>query len=430
MKVAVVGLWHLGSVTAACVAPRVESTVGWDPNPQVVTDLAAGKPPLFEPGLEEAVGAGLDGGRLRFTADLPEAVGGADVVWVTFDTPVGDDDRADEGFVEEQVRALLPHVGEGTVVLVSSQVPVGFCRRIEEALAACAGRPTATVACSPENLRLGEALAAFLHPERIVVGVAADGARTVLEPLLSQFSDNLLWMSLESAEMAKHALNAFLATSVAFINEVAVLGEQVGADASDVARALKSDRRIGPHAFLSPGGAFAGGTLARDVTSLLALADRTAVRAPLLAGVLDSNRSHSHWTEGALEAMLGGVGGRTVAVLGLAYKPGTDTLRRSAGLALCRWLAAGGAAVRAFDPAVKRLPSDVTGVELCGTAREAWVGADALVVATAWPQFAALTADELLADMATALVVDPGRALAPALQGRPGLEYAAVGMPR
>lgn len=430
MRVAVLGLWHLGSVTAACVAGRVESTVGWDPDPHVVADLAEGRPPLFEPGLEDAMRTAVGGGRLRFTPDLAEAVGGADVVWVAFDTPVDDDDRADVDFVESQVKAMFPHLGDGAVVLVSSQVPVGFCRRMEDAFRADGGRASVTFAYSPENLRLGNALAAFTGPERIVVGVRDDGSRAALEPLLSLFCENLLWMSVESAEMAKHALNAFLATSVAFINEIAVLGEHVGADASEVERALKSERRIGPHAFLSPGGAFAGGTLARDVTSLLALADRTAMAAPLLAGVLDSNQSHSHWTERTLKEMLGGMRGRTVGVLGLAYKPGTDTLRRSAALELCRLLVEGGAEVRAFDPAVKALPADVAGVKLCGSAREAWQGVDALVVATAWPEFAAVTADDLAAEMGRPLVVDPGRALAVSLHRRPAIEYVAVGMRR
>lgn len=430
MKVAVVGLWHLGSVTAACVAGRGPSAVGWDPNPQVVRDLAEGRPPVFEPGLDDAIVRGLETSRLQFTADLAEAVRDADVVWVTFDTPVDDDDRADVGIVEDHVRATFPYLHDGAVVLVSSQVPVGFCRRMEEAFHTRSGRPSVTFAYAPENLRLGNALAAFTHPDRIVVGARDDRAQGALEPLLSLFCENLLWLSVESAEMAKHAINAFLATSIAFINEIAVLCEQVGADAAEVERALKSERRIGPHAFLSPGGAFAGGTLARDVTSLLTLADRTATAAPLLAGVLDSNQSHSHWTERSLERKLGSVAGRAVGVLGLAYKPGTDTLRRSAAIELCRWLVNGGAEVRAFDPAVQVLPADVTGVKLCECARDTWQGVDALVVATGWPEFAAVTADDLVAEMGTALVLDPARVLANSLQGRPDIDYVAVGMRR
>ncbi|MCC6190925.1 MAG: UDP-glucose/GDP-mannose dehydrogenase family protein, partial [Anaerolineales bacterium] len=292
MNVCVFGLWHLGSVTAACLAAAGHNVTGLDPDPAVVAGLADGCPPLFEPGLEALVRAGLAGGRLRFTSEAAEALAGAEVAWVTDDTPVDDDDRADVDFVVERVTGLFPHLAAGALVLISSQVPVGTTRRLEQAYAAAFPGGSASFAYSPENLRLGGAIKAFREPDRVVAGVRRPADRERVARLLAPFTGRVEWMSVESAEMTKHALNAFLATSVAFINEVAALSEQVGADAKEVERGLKSEARIGPRAYLSPGAAFAGGTLARDVAFLTAIGAERAVPTPLLAGVRASNDAH------------------------------------------------------------------------------------------------------------------------------------------
>ena len=271
MKVAVLGLWHLGSVTAACLAAAGHSVSAFDPAPGTVAALAAGRLPVAEPGLAELITRGIQLGALRFTSDLPAAVRDAEVVWITFDTPVDEDDVADVAFVERQVEAAFPYLAEGSVVLCSSQLPVGTIGRLEQAWLRAAGGRTVSFACSPENLRLGKAIDVFTNPDRIIVGVRDDRTRARVQALLQPITDRIEWMSVESAEMTKHAVNAFLATSVTFINELAALCERTGADAKEVERGLKTERRIGPHAYLSPGGAFAGGTLARDVTFLRSL---------------------------------------------------------------------------------------------------------------------------------------------------------------
>jgi UDPglucose 6-dehydrogenase len=370
-------------VTAACLASLGHEVVALDPNEATVARLKDGEPPLYEPGLADLVVQGMKRGALRFTTDTREALAGARVVWITFDTPVDNDDNADVEFVVERVESLFEELADGTLVLVSSQLPAGSVSRLEKSYAARGRKPRVHFAASPENLRLGKAIDSFLKPDRVVVGTRSDRARGIVSQLLEPLRAPIEWMSVESAEMTKHALNAFLATSVAFINEVAGVCERVGADARDVARGLKTDARIGPRAYLSPGGAFAGGTLARDISFLTALGEDGV---PLIASVKTSNDRHRNWTRARLVSILGTVKDRTVAVWGLTYKPGTDTLRRSGAVELCRWLTKQGARVRAHDPAVKALPDDGIGT-LCRTPSEAVEDADALVIATEWPEY-------------------------------------------
>ena len=429
MRICVAGLWHLGSVTAACLAARGHDVVGYDADGTVVAALAEGVPPILEPGLAELIAGGIAAGRLRFSPDAADALAGADVLWVAYDTPVDEDDRADVDAVLGHVRALFPAVPDGAVIVVSSQVVAGTTRRLAAELRT--DRPEVAVgwAYSPENLRLGKAIEAFESAERIVVGVDHAEVRTALEPLVTALAGHVEWMSVPSAELTKHALNAFLATSVTFINEVARIAELVGADAREVERGLKSEPRIGPRAYLRPGAAIAGGTLARDVVFLEGLGAEGAVETPLLASIIVSNRAHTHWPERALERLLGDLRGVPVAVWGLTYTAGTDTLRRSAALELCRSLNALGATVRAFDPAVSALAvPDAAAVALATSPVAALEGARALVVMTPWPEFLAVTADEVTAAMREPVVLDPADAVLTTLGGDPRIRYVSVGV--
>jgi UDPglucose 6-dehydrogenase len=394
VRICVCGLWHLGTVLAACLASAGHDVTGYDEN---VDGLRRGELPVQEPGLAELIRA------VRFTSDR-EALRSAEVAWIAWDTPVDDDDRADVDAVLARAESLFDFIADGTLVVVSSQLPVGSVRRLEEA---CSHR--LRFACAPENLRLGSAIESFTNASRMVAGVRDDAARAVLSAVLAPLVVPIEWMSVESAEMTKNALNAFLATSVAFINEVAAVCEEAGADAHDVARALKSDPRIGPRAYLSPGAPFSGGTLARDVGFL-------APRAPLLAAVKASNDQHKNWARAKLRDVLGTLRGRTVALWGLTYKPGTDTLRRSDAVELARWLAAEGARVQAHDPAVSRIPDDVP-VALCASPADALRGADALVVATEWPDYRAATIPPGM------IVIDANNFVG----GREGLRHYSVG---
>jgi len=411
MKICVYGLWHLGTVIASCLAEAGFDTVGLDPDPVVIEGLCRGNPPLFEPGLAELVGAGLASEKLSFTAERAAALAGADIVWVAFDTPVDEEDRADAEWVNSRVAELFPLLGDGTVVLISSQLPVGNTEALRTRYAAAVDGRVA-FAYSPENLRLGAALERFRKPERIVIGVRDDTARGPLTAVLARFSDQLLWMSVESAEMVKHAINAFLATCIVFTNEVSALCETVGADAYDVERGLRSEPRIGLKAYVRPGPAFGGGTLARDLQFLGALAARNDLTLPLLRAALPSNDEHRRWAVRRLERALGDLTGKTVALWGLAYKADTDSLRRSLAIDLCRWLVRAGARVRAYDPKVAVLPKDLAStVVLAPTMEAALDGADGLVVATEWNDFRAIDSDSLVARMRCRLVIDPHRFL-------------------
>jgi UDPglucose 6-dehydrogenase len=424
LKVVVYGLWHLGSVTAACLAAH-HRTVGLDLDGNVVHHLAEGRAPLHEPGLDDLLAEGVAGGRLAFTTSAEEALRDADVLWVTFDTPVDDRDQADVAFVRARLETVASHVPAGCLVLVSSQLPVGFTRGLARDWDGRGLR----FACSPENLRLGKALDSFRRPERVIVGVQDPGDRERLGELLAPFSSHVEWMSLESAEMTKHALNAFLATSVTFINELARLCEQVGADAREVERGLKSEPRIGPRAYLGPGAAFAGGTLARDLRFLAGFGDRLGVDTPLFDGVLDSNEAHKGWLREKIHHMLAGTAQPVAAVLGLTYKPGTSTLRRSASVELIEWLRGQGVAVRAHDPAIRARPAELpVGTALFASAAEALAGADVAVVATEWPEYRELRADDFLA-MRHPRVVDQSWFLAGTLAADPRVVYAAPGRP-
>jgi UDPglucose 6-dehydrogenase len=419
MRITVLGLWHLGCVTAACCAERFP-VQGLDFDPGLVTKLTAGKPPISEPGLEELLQAGLRKGSLSFSTEIERVCAETDILWVCFDTPVDDDDRADVEFVLSRVRRCLTHLTAGSIVLISSQMPVGTCKQLN------AEFPQFSFACSPENLQLGRALDAFRKPARIIVGARDEAAKGKLQWLFGHFSDNLLMVSPESAEMIKHGLNSFLALSVSFINEIARVCELFGADARQVEAGLKSDIRIGPRAYLSPGPAFAGGTLARDVAMLTELGKQFGEKLVLIPAIKQSNDQHKEWARLKLERLLGNVTGKTVAVLGLTYKPFTDTLRRSSSIELCRRLAELSCNVKAFDPAIKEL--QMAGVLLCPSATEALTGADAAVLATPWPEFRDFNWGAATEQMRRALVLDPHGFVKDQVRAAPRVEYHTVGL--
>jgi len=427
MTICVAGLWHLGTVTAACLAGRGHSVIAYDDDRTVVARLAEGHAPIHEPGLDALVRTGLDRHTLRCTSDAADALGVAEILWIAWDTPVDENDAADAGAVFERAERLLPLLRPGSLVIVSSQLPVGSTGRLERRSEELRGRGVIEFACCPENLRLGAAIDAFTRPDRVVIGTRGLAPRERLAAIFAPMTDRIEWMSIESAEMAKHALNAFLATSVAFANEIATISERVGADATDVARALRTDPRVGPRAYVRPGASFAGGTLARDIGYLAEQAGALGLPVHLLSAVRRSNDAHRQWAVRQLEHALGTLEGRTIAVWGLTYKAGTNTLRRSDSLALCLTLAGRGAVVRAFDPMVDTLPDEVARIATLETsAAAAAQGADAVVVATEWPQFLDVSADELVARGAP-MVLDAGRFLTATLGADRRIRYIAVG---
>jgi UDPglucose 6-dehydrogenase len=409
VKIAVVGLWHLGTVTAGCLAGCGHHVTAIDEDPELIAGLnESGRVPVAEPGLQELTQRAMAAGRLQFTTDVA-AVGGCDIVWIAFDTPVDQNDIADVDFVFRRCTALFPHLTTGTVVLVSSQLPVGSTNELARRYAELNTRRDVQFAYSPENLRLGKAIEVFTRPDRVVVGIDSEDGRLRLAKVWEPFQANIVWMSVKSAEMTKHALNAFLATSVVFINEVATLCEQVGANAADVERGLKTDVRIGARAYLHPGSAFAGGTLARDVAFLRDIGAKAGVKTPLLDGAKASNDDHRNWLPRKVASIASELRKCRVAMLGLTYKPGTDTLRRSSAVEAALWLSREGAEVRAYDPAVRTLPPELAGsISLMKSPTDTLAAADVAVVATEWPAFRELTAEDIVTHMSSP-IVDPGQ---------------------
>jgi UDPglucose 6-dehydrogenase len=424
MKVVVLGLWHLGCVTAACSAEYFR-VIGLDFEEETIANLNRGRAPILEPGLDELIQRGLESKRLSFTTDQQGALENADVLWVCFDTPVDENDVADVDFVLERLERCLPGLHPGAVVLISSQLPAGTCRRLEEKHAS----RRLSFACSPENLRLGKALEIFRKPDRVVAGVRNEQVQKIVAQLFVPFAgDRILWMSPESAEMTKHAINAFLALSVTFANEIARLCEKVGANAQEVEQGLRSESRIGPKAYIRPGSAFAGGTLARDVVTLTGIARDTGESAELIAAILRSNEAHKTWALHRLEAIFGQLDGVTVAILGLTYKPGTNTLRRSSAVELCLKLLDRRARVQCYDPMVRALTAELASAKICETLPEALQQAEAAVIATEWPEIKEADWPTLVRTMKqTPVILDANRFLNLSGDVLRNVRYFAVG---
>jgi UDPglucose 6-dehydrogenase len=424
MKVVVFGLWHLGCVTAACCAEHFD-VVGLDFEADTIAKLQDGRAPILEPGLDDLIRSGLKSGRLSFTTREQEALEGVDVLWVCYDTPVDDDDVPDVDFVLARIERCIPHLSAGAIVLISSQLPAGTCRRLQEKHV----HKAISFACSPENLRLGKALDIFRNPDRVVAGVSRARERKIVAELFAPFArDHVLWMSPQSAEMTTHAINAFLALSVTFANEIARLCEAVGANAHDVERGLRSESRIGPKAYLRPGNAFAGGTLARDVVTLTGLAADHGESVELIPAILRGNEKHKTWALRRLETIYGTLAGVTVAILGLTYKPGTDTLRGSSAIELCQALLDRGVRVQCYDPAVAQLPGKLAAATICENLADALRQADAAVIATEWPQIKEANWPGLVKTMRRQpVILDANRFLDVAPDGLPGARYFTVG---
>jgi UDPglucose 6-dehydrogenase len=422
MNIVVLGMWHLGCVTAACAA-KFESVIGLDLDPLVVAQLRQGKPPLFEPGLAELIDAGLQSGTLKFADDPASACAEADLLWVCYDTPVDESDHLDLTPVFDGIRRCAGFLRPETQVLVSSQVPVGTCGELQKA------HPRLRFGYSPENLRLGKAIEIFLQSDRIILGVRTSEDAVALAPVLNHFTDNLIVVGLESAEMIKHAINAFLASSITFMNEIARICERVGADAKEVERGLKSEGRIGPRAYLSPGGPFAGGTLARDVVVLTEIAQKKDEPLALIPAIKLSNDQHKGWAIQALREELGSLSGKLIAVLGITYKPDTDTLRRSLAIELCRRLLCCGARVRAYDPVVEALPAELSEVALSQDLATVVDGAAGIVICTEWPQIRAADWEKLCRNNKL-FVVDANGFLSAILKQFGAVTYRQVGRPR
>jgi len=351
LKIAVCGLWHLGSVTSACMASLGFSVLGYDPDIETINRLNNSTSPVFEPNLNRLIKKNLKNKNLLYT-NSKQDLKGYNFIWITYDTPVNEKDIADCDYVYDQINSIVPFLADDSIILISSQLPIGSIKKLENRYKK--NTKKLYFAYSPENLRLGNAVDIFLKPDRIILGSSNKTIEKRIVNVLKKISQNIIPMSSESAEMTKHAINSFLACSVTFANELALICEFYGADANQVAKGLKSEERIGPKAYLSPGGGFSGGTLARDINFLINISKEVKLKSPLLHSIKKSNVLHSFWCEKVLlKIFRNNIKKKKLLVLGLAYKSGTNTLRRSASLNFIKNINKYEPVIFAFDPLIK-----------------------------------------------------------------------------
>jgi len=383
--IGVIGLWHLGCVLCASWSKLGNRVVGFDYDSPRVDDLNLGKPPIYEPELDEVIQDGLRKGNLTFSNEV-KSLEACDFVFLSYDTPVGDDDDSDTAILERAVDDAKRVMKDNSVLIVSSQSPVGFCGVLRGRMRA--ENPTLELAYSPENLRLGEAIACYLNPGRIILGTDSENAKGKCADLFSQVKADVLTMNLESAEMVKHGINSFLAMSIVFANHLADICEMSGARIDDVVRGMKSDPRIGQKAYLAPGIGFSGGTLGRDLKVLEERNHSGDGDAKLFGLIHLLNKERKETIVRRIEKIFGGIEGRKIGLLGLTYKPGTSTLRRSLPLEIAKSLMGKGANVKLFDP--KADFSELASTDefkIVKNIEEVAQSADALVLLTEWQEF-------------------------------------------
>ncbi|HEX5452717.1 MAG TPA: UDP-glucose/GDP-mannose dehydrogenase family protein [Stellaceae bacterium] len=438
MRIAMIGTGYVGLVSGACFSEFGVSVVCVDKDEAKIARLAAGDIPIFEPGLDQLVRSNAAAGRLSFDTDLAAAVAGADAVFIAVGTPSRrGDGHADLSYVfaaaAEIGEALARLPGQRTVVVTKSTVPVGTGRRVERILQKALPHGRFDVASNPEFLREGSAIQDFMRPDRVVIGTDSEHARSVLRSLyrpLYLLETPVMFTNLETAELTKYAANAFLATKITFINEIADLCEAVGADVQDVAHGIGLDGRIG-RKFLHAGPGFGGSCFPKDCQALIRTAEIARAPLSIVDAVLRANDARKRRMADRIAAALGGdLAGTTLAVLGLTFKPNTDDMRDSPSLSILPVLSEAGARIRAFDPegmdeAKKLMPE----IEYCEDAYAAMAEADALVLITEWNAFRALDLERVKSLLRRPLVIDLRNIYKADEMTEAGLVYHSIGRP-
>lgn len=434
MRIAMIGSGYVGLVSGACFAEFGVEVTCVDKDEAKVERLLAGEIPIFEPGLDDLVEQHTAAGRLTFTTDLATSVAEADVVFIAVGTPSRrGDGYADLSYIHDAAKEIAHALSGYTVVVTKSTVPVGTGREIAKIIAANSNKADFDIASNPEFLREGAAINDFMRPDRIVVGTDSERAREVLGRLyrpLYLLETPILYTSLETAELIKYATNAYLATKITFINQMADLCEAVGADVHDIARGMGLDGRIGAK-FLHPGPGYGGSCFPKDTRALVTTARDAGAPVTIVETVIDANQARKHAMVGKVVAALGGdVSGKTIGILGLTFKPNTDDMRESPALEILPALMDAGARIKAFDPeGMDEASRLIEGFEPCGSAEEAIADSDAIVILTEWNQFRALEPQAIKAAMADPVIVDLRNLFSPADMNAAGIRYVCVGRP-
>lgn len=434
MRIAMIGTGYVGLVSGACFSEFGVDVVCVDKDAGKIDRLNKGEIPIFEPGLDTLVEKNVAAGRLAFTTDLKSALRETDAVFIAVGTPSRrGDGHADLSFVYAAAAEIAEGLDGYTVIVTKSTVPVGTGREVERIIRETRPDAEFDVASNPEFLREGSAIEDFMRPDRVVIGTAGERARDVLRELyrpLYLIEKPILFTRLETAELIKYAANTFLATKITFINEIADLCEVLGADVHDVAKGIGLDGRIGPK-FLHPGPGYGGSCFPKDTLALVKTAQDAGAPLRIVETVVDINDKRKQaMAERVVEACGGSVVGKSIAVLGLTFKPNTDDMRESPSLDIVPALQAAGAKIRAYDPeGMDEAKKLLAGIDWCSGAYEAMKGADAMVVITEWNQFRGLDVDRMKELLAAPVVVDLRNIYDPSEMIEAGFTYRSVGRP-
>lgn len=433
MNLVVIGAGYVGLVSGVCFAELGHAVTCVDTDKDKIDALRNGESTIHEPGLSEMIAANTAAGRLSFSLGCVDAVGDADAVFIAVGTPSSrrGDGYADLSYVYGAARDIAPHLSGYTVVVDKSTVPVGTARQVERTIREANPSADFDVVSNPEFLREGAAIHDFMNPDRIVVGVDSDRAgeamRRIYDPLHLD-NDKVVVTNLESAELIKYASNAFLAVKISFINEIANLCESVSADVVEVGRGIGLDNRIG-RAFLKPGPGYGGSCFPKDARALLRIAQEHGASLRIMESVVEVNNAQKARMVLKIRKALGGSErGKTVAVLGLSFKPGTDDMRDAPAISIISRLQENGARVRAHDPASMGIAAKLLpGVEFAGSAEDTATGADAVVLMTEWEDYRDLDMCALKCRMKTPIMVDLRNLYDPDKMASLGFSYWPVG---
>lgn len=438
MRVTIFGSGYVGLVTGACLADAGNDVMCVDVDAAKIERLNRGEVPIHEPGLDALIRRNAEAGRLRFTTDAAAGVAHGLFQLIAVGTPPDEDGSADLRYVLAVARTIGENLSQYRIVIDKSTVPVGTADRVRAEIQAALGRREAAVefdvVSNPEFLKEGAAIADFMKPDRVVIGTDNPRTTELMRALYEPFTrnrDRLIVMDIRSAELTKYAANAMLATKISFINELAGIAERVGADIEQVRRGIGSDSRIGS-AFIYPGAGYGGSCFPKDVQALVRTASSVGAASSVLEAVEDVNRRQKQLLFERLEAHFSGdLGGKTVAVWGLAFKPNTDDMREAPSRVLLERLWQAGARVRAYDPVAmgetRRIYGERSDLVLCRSAPEALRGADVLAIVTEWQEFRSPDFDAMREALGHPVIVDGRNLYDPALMRRLGFTYYGIG---
>jgi UDPglucose 6-dehydrogenase len=430
VQIAVIGTGYVGLVTGAGLADFGNDVTCVDIDVSKIDALKQGKIPIYEPGLDTLVSKNVQEGRLNFTTDLPNSIKAARAIFIAVGTPPRPDGSADLRYVEDVARTIAQHMNGPKLVITKSTVPIGTGRMIEGILAEAGNGYTASVVSNPEFLREGSAIEDFMKPDRLVIGASDKESIELMKEIyapLHSLEIPFVVTNVESSELIKYASNGFLATKISFINEIAVLCEKIGADVHDVAIGMGLDSRIGPK-FLQAGPGFGGSCFPKDTLAVADIARQYDYHFQIIEAVLRVNHDIKERMVDKVVEALGDASGRTVALLGLAFKPETDDMRDSPTIPLIAGLQKLGATIRAYDPqAMDNARTMFENVTFCRDAYDAAKDADVLVIATEWNEFRALNLSRIKSIVRQPLIVDLRNVYDPQRMKTEGFSYFSVG---